>query len=148
MDGTDAAMIGPRISLQGPRSPRVVTVRVPGRPPGGNALHRQGFWRVRKDREEWRAVAAMAARLAMGAGFGPPIARAEVAVEWRCRTRRRRDFDNLVAGLKPLLDGLVDAGVIQDDDSEHLAVLGPLTILTGVREDETVLTVREGTWPT
>ena len=122
---------------------REIVVRVPGRPPGANALHRQGYWRVRKDREEWHGIALLAARAARGPGFGPPFARASLAVEWRCRTQRRRDYDNLVAGLKPLIDGLVSAGIIEDDDSDHLVALGPLTVSSGCSEDETVLTIRE-----
>ena len=119
---------------------REVEVRIPGRPPGANALHRQGFWKVRKDREEWRGISHSAA---LAVRSGPPFARASLAVEWRCRTRRRRDYDNLVAGLKPLIDGLVSAGIIEDDDSAHLISLGPLTVTSGCPEDAVVLTVRE-----
>lgn len=149
---------------------REVEVRIPGRPPGANALHRQGFWKVRKERGEWLAVSHGASVVAMTAspyardwivtavgrsGRSPasssyvepgrwwPLSRASLAVEWRCKTRRRRDYDNLVAGLKPLIDGLVSAGIIEDDDSEHLVSLGPLTVTPRAAADETVLTVRE-----
>lgn len=33
---------------------------------------------------------------------------------------RRRDADNLVALLKPICDGIVDAGVVTDDDPAHM----------------------------
>ncbi len=32
----------------------------------------------------------------------------------------RRDPDNLISSLKPIIDGLVDAGFIVDDSQEHL----------------------------
>ena len=35
-------------------------------------------------------------------------------------TKRRYDLDNLMASLKPMWDGLVDAGILQDDSTEHL----------------------------
>jgi crossover junction endodeoxyribonuclease RusA len=31
------------------------------------------------------------------------------------KDKRRRDFDNLIAAFKPGLDGLVDAGILEDD---------------------------------
>ncbi|KKK62984.1 hypothetical protein LCGC14_2998840, partial [marine sediment metagenome] len=34
--------------------------------------------------------------------------------------RRRRDMNNLDASLKALWDGIVDAGILADDSSEHL----------------------------
>ena len=38
-------------------------------------------------------------------------------------TTQPRDYDNLAASAKPLIDGLVLAGVIDDDDPEHLTEL-------------------------
>lgn len=122
-----------------------LTVRIPGRPPGGNALHRMGHWAVRKSREEWRDITYLSAAQALAeariAGTPWTVPKvAQVAAEWHFRTRRRRDYDNLVSGLKPLLDGLVQAGVILDDSTEYLATLGPFSVqVSGV--DETVLTV-------
>ncbi|MBA7641339.1 hypothetical protein ES703_49016 [subsurface metagenome] len=52
---------------------------------------------------------------------------------------RRRDEDNLIARFKPGLDGIVDSGLVVDDDAEHLEIVGvgiqadkeraPLTII-------------------
>ena len=36
------------------------------------------------------------------------------------RDNRRRDTDNLVAMLKPICDGIVDAGVVPDDTPEFM----------------------------
>lgn len=38
---------------------------------------------------------------------------------------RRRDQDNLVATLKPAIDGLVDAGLIPDDTPDHITWWSP-----------------------
>jgi len=45
---------------------------------------------------------------------------AVVELHYVPRDKRRRDRDNLVATLKPCMDGLVDAGVIPDDTPEYL----------------------------
>jgi Holliday junction resolvase RusA-like endonuclease len=37
-----------------------------------------------------------------------------------CRTARRRDEDNYQGMLKATYDGIVDAGLVIDDDSEHM----------------------------
>jgi len=36
------------------------------------------------------------------------------------KTKRRRDQDNAMASLKAAYDGIVDAGVVPDDDYEHM----------------------------
>lgn len=36
------------------------------------------------------------------------------------KTKRRRDQDNAMASLKAAHDGIVDAGVVMDDDYEHM----------------------------
>ena len=53
-----------------------------------------------------------------------PWRRATVAVSFFHRDKRRRDDVNHLASLKPAYDGLVDAGLLEDDDSEHLTTAG------------------------
>ena len=36
--------------------------------------------------------------------------------------RRRRDLDNLLAAMKPAWDGLVDAGLLADDNADQLTI--------------------------
>lgn len=50
----------------------------------------------------------------------PALARPSVQLVWLVTTRHRRDSDNLVATLKALCDGLVDAGVAADDTPEFM----------------------------
>lgn len=76
-------------------------------------------WRVRKDR-----TAALRARGAVAGRSWPrtslPRAHVTAVVAWPPLTRRR-DAANLWPTVKPLIDGLVDAGVLPDDDDTHLS---------------------------
>lgn len=45
----------------------------------------------------------------------PTCDRVRVTLTWFVRTTTRRDSDNVVPTLKALCDGLVDAGVVDDD---------------------------------
>jgi crossover junction endodeoxyribonuclease RusA len=59
----------------------------------------------------WRQTAKF---LALQAKI-PPLERVAVELHYCPRDSRRRDPLNLVATLKPIEDGIVDAGVIPDD---------------------------------
>ena len=50
----------------------------------------------------------------------PPLGACDVVLLYVPRDRRRRDEDNLTATLKPLADGLVDAGVVVDDTPDFM----------------------------
>ncbi|MGH3499341.1 MAG: hypothetical protein ACRDQA_00330, partial [Nocardioidaceae bacterium] len=50
----------------------------------------------------------------------PHLDAAHIVYEYRPPDRRRRDTANLYPSAKACVDGLVDAGVLDDDDSEHL----------------------------
>lgn len=122
---------------------RVVTITLPGHPPGGNELHRMTWRQVQKSRETWKRTVEWLVMAVLPKGW-EPITYGYLAVEWRYRVKRNRDLDNLVAGLKPLIDGLVSTGVLADDHSGVLAQIGPLTVQTGCSADETILTITEG----
>jgi hypothetical protein len=63
-------------------------------------------------------TAAVCAR-AKAAGLGP-VERAVLRFEW-VEKAMRRDPDNIVAGKKLVLDGLVDAGVLRKDGWKSIA---------------------------
>lgn len=69
--------------------------------------------------KEVRATTAILARAAKL----PRLQRASVVVEYRPPDKRRRDVHNLYPTAKAAIDGLVDAGVLPDDNDHHL--LGP-----------------------
>ena len=53
------------------------------------------------------------------------------------------DLDNLAIGMKPWIDGLVDAYVIEDDSPEHLAIEAPTFSKCRKGHSRTVVTVTE-----
>lgn len=59
----------------------------------------------------------------------PPLGRCSVQMYYQPPDRRRRDADGLVASLKPICDGLVDAGIVTDDTPDlmvkHMPVIEP-----------------------
>lgn len=67
----------------------------------------------------WRHVAAVTAR---EAGI-PRVDRGRVVVTFHKATNRRFDPGNLAPVSKAILDGIVDAGVFEDDSHEY--VVGP-----------------------
>lgn len=69
-----------------------------------------------------RAIRHAAKLLAKSARI-PALPRAKVVAEYRPADRRRRDPANWYPSVKAAIDGLVDAGVLPDDDAAHL--LGP-----------------------
>ena len=50
----------------------------------------------------------------------PVCGAAFVELHYVPRDARRRDRDNLVPTLKHAIDGMVDAGVVEDDDHTHM----------------------------
>lgn len=86
-----------------------------------NLNHRE-HWAVKAKRV--REVREMARQLAIANGV-PSLRKISVELHYCPRDKRRRDPLNLVAMLKPIEDGLVDAKVIPDDNPEYLEPLMP-----------------------
>jgi len=57
-----------------------------------------------------------------------PFIKAKLNLTFVFAEQRRRDRDNLIAMFKPGLDAIVDAGLVADDDAEHLQI-GQVDIL-------------------
>lgn len=80
-------------------------------------LNKRHHWRVRaKLTRKWREIAAVCAR----AGRIPTQNRARILVTFIHPTNRRRDAHNLYPTAKAIVDGLVDAGTLPDDNDAHL----------------------------
>jgi crossover junction endodeoxyribonuclease RusA len=81
-----------------------------------NANHRM-HWRPKAERtaELRRAGWAVAKQQKI-----PALARAHVLAVIRPASRQRIDPANFYPSVKPAVDGLVDAGVLSDDDAAHL----------------------------
>lgn len=68
--------------------------------------------------KKYRALARDAV-LQAGVETGPwELAKCSVTFYWP--DARRRDEDNAIASLKAAYDGIVDSGLLVDDDSKHL----------------------------
>lgn len=87
------------------------------------SLNDRMHWQVkRKHTAAWRRHAADLAKSA----HIPMLARFTAVLHYQPRDNRRRDTDNLIASLKPLVDGLVDAHVAAGDDAAHYCLTEPV----------------------
>jgi hypothetical protein len=76
----------------------------------------------RKEIKAWRGHAR---DLALAADI-PMLARFTAVLHYQPIDNRKRDTHNLSRALKPLVDGLVDAGVCVDDDTKHYSGTEPV----------------------
>jgi crossover junction endodeoxyribonuclease RusA len=72
--------------------------------------------------KEWRDAAHVLAK----AQKIPRCRRVRIELHYRPVDNRRRDVINLAAALKPLEDGIVDAGVVPDDTPEFIEPTLPI----------------------
>jgi len=91
-------------------------VRLPTGLPLLNANQRL-HWRKRSDIT--KALRAAGKQAALDARV-PRLERAHIDAVYKPPNRRRRDVANLYPSFKAVIDGLVDAGVLEDDDDKHL----------------------------
>jgi hypothetical protein len=76
-------------------------------------IHRQAAakaTRLIREKTGWTVFAAKV----------PKLQRAHILVELRFWEARRRDPANWAPSIKAAIDGVVDAGVLEDDDATHL----------------------------
>lgn len=88
-----------------------------GRPTLTNRAHNMHHHAVSADRRRWREAGALLAR----AQRIPALERIAVDCWGRYPGGNLPDPDAVAPSLKGVLDGLVDAGVIPDDDGSHVA---------------------------
>lgn len=79
----------------------------------GNKFQGAAMKRRETERAAWSAIAAHVPH------FAKPVS---VAIEWH-EPNRRRDLDNVAFAKKFILDGLVQAGVLANDDPSHVVAL-------------------------
>ena len=84
-----------------------------------NANQRQHWAQRNKVTQHWRERAAWAAKEAKI----PHLERAHILMHIGFADKRRRDVHNFYLTGKAIVDGLVDAGVLPDDNDAHL--VGP-----------------------
>lgn len=87
------------------------------------SLNDRDHWNVKaKKVKTWREAAMVLAKAARI----PACSRIRIELHYVPAQERRRDQDNLVACLKPLADGLVDAGVVPDDTERFVERVFPI----------------------
>lgn len=86
-----------------------------------NMNQRHHWARDRAEARAWRTAAMIAARNANVRHLPPCY----VTVVLPVRDRRRRDPANFTKTVKPIVDGLVDAGVWADDTPEYVTTTEP-----------------------
>ena len=90
---------------------------IPFTPPSLNKYAgRENVWEYRAEKERWKSICAVCCRPRPKT----PPEYAQVILTFYFDNRRRHDADNYQ---KFILDGLVTAGVIKDDDFTHCQVL-------------------------
>ena len=102
------------------------TLTTPWDKPPMNHNDRHGHW-AQKARitADVRLVGRELGKL-LRRSTGETFQYAEVCLHWRPARNHRRDPSNYHATQKPLLDGLVDAGVLPDDTPEFVRELMPV----------------------
>lgn len=119
---------------------------LPGHPENDN-VRRRWHWSQRSAHDnEWKTNARWAALYAKqeaeSDGLRFPFDRVDVRYTFIKPTKRARDTDNAGAATKPILDGIVAAGIIPDDTDAHVRyVCTGIEYEKGVREVRVVVTL-------
>lgn len=95
------------------------TLRVNDFPPTLNELNRMHYMQRAQQKEVWELLVSHACR-----EYGiHPMHKVSVTFAFYFPDKRRRDPDNYAFSAKFLMDGLVKAGVLQDDSFEQVVEL-------------------------
>ena len=130
---------------------RKIRIEVPQPAPVQYSLNWRGHWveRYRAGAEYQMAVFCCcvdARNRALAQGMSLPFVMAKLDLTFIFPQPRRRDRDNLLSRFKPGQDALVKAGLLLDDDSEHLEIAGVDIIVDPQRAPLTVIDIEEVLW--
>ncbi|KKM98735.1 hypothetical protein LCGC14_1154810 [marine sediment metagenome] len=117
-------------------------VKIPMLPPRECSPNFRGHWTKRaRAARDFRSEAMLYAFYASNSAR-PGYEKAELSITLVVRdSRYYRDPDNMIASLKPAIDGCVDAGIIKDDSDKHL--LYKMPILYEIDKERAPLTILE-----
>lgn len=115
-------------------------------PPVSSSPNWRGHWAERyQDGQIYQAAifysCVDAQNRAEGISF--PFIKARLNLTFVFPEERRRDSDNLLARFKPGLDAIVDAGLLLDDDTEHLTIEPPAILVDKERAPLTIIELEE-----
>lgn len=100
----------------------ILNLFIPGSPKNANARSQWAKHAANRDRQKFRTYASNLGRDILDAGDWTPRPFTLILARRISPVRRRRDPTGLAEQLKGILDGLVDAGIIPDDDEDHIAL--------------------------
>ncbi|CAH1205715.1 hypothetical protein PAECIP111893_02400 [Paenibacillus plantiphilus] len=96
------------------------TIRVNNIPPTLNEVRRMHYQQISKDKKEWeRIIGWIVKEQKIAPVTGPVI----MTYEFFFRDNKKRDPDGYGFSAKYIQDGLVKAGILQDDSFKHVPEL-------------------------
>lgn len=118
----------------------MVTFEIAGCPP--SFANRRGHWAVlARMKGHWRQQAGMVGKSARNAAQVGPATGPRVVTILMHRAAFTLDMDNAFAAVKPVVDGLKDAGLIMDDTPALLELRVQQTRASHRKEQKTEITV-------
>ncbi len=124
-----------------------IRIEVTQLPPVSSSPNWRGHWaeryqaaRVYRDAVFYSCVDARNRALA---GGKLAFIRAKLSLTFVFAKHRRRDRDNLLSRFKPGLDGIVQAGLVVDDDAEHLEISNVDILVDPKRAPLTIIEIKE-----
>lgn len=105
----------------------MIVLHIPEASPSLNQIIGKHWTHYRKFRYHW-SVLVLVAKNQSSIGPWKPLQRASVRITRE--SYRLLDPDNFVGGLKVLIDGLRDQGLIVDDSPDHISLIGEQVKIT------------------
>jgi Holliday junction resolvase RusA-like endonuclease len=99
-------------------------IKILGIPPTQNQFRQMHHFRIAKEKKYWEWYVQFEVK----AQKIKPMQRVKVIYEFHFKDNRRRDADNYSTACKFIQDGLVQAGILQDDNFD---IVTELTIRRG-----------------
>lgn len=97
----------------------IQTLRLEGMPMNLNTYRNAHYFQLNKEKQEWEAIVAVA----VNQQEIKPVDRCRIQMDFYFKDKRRHDPDNYACCAKFILDGLVKAGVLEDDNFEYVQEL-------------------------
>lgn len=116
-----------------------VTIELLGMPKTLNHISNAGHWAKSSEIKQWRNSAHWAAKALRAKPLQTPV---DIEVTQLCTPRKRPDHIGPALAVKGAVDGIVDAGVIPDDDCRYVRRLVFNAPVKSDR-DALVITLRE-----